>query len=151
MDLRIGSACALADLIVLNPRDWDYIRKLKNTLGSYILQNVEPNEIGGIDNIFGVRVATTTKMPRGSAMVMDSKIAVLAWIRLGMEILSSRFGDYAFQNNSLMYRAEERIAIGVQYPKAINIVTGLNPHGRQLETGRSSSANSTLFVAQRRQ
>jgi HK97 family phage major capsid protein len=130
MDLRQGPAYCEADLIVLNVMDWDYIQKLKNTLGSYILDATEPNSIGFVDNIFGTRVVATTKMPQGTALVMDTRIAVLAWTRLGMEILANQFDTYSWQNNAWSFRGEERIAIGVQYPSALNIVTGLNPsHG----------------------
>jgi HK97 family phage major capsid protein len=127
MDLRQGPAFAVADLIVLNVMDWDMIQKLKNTLGSYILSADTPNQIGNVDNIFGVRVVSTTKMPQGKAIVLDSRIACLAWTRMGMEILANPFDTYSWQSNAWSFRGEERIAIGVQYPKAISIVSGLNP------------------------
>jgi hypothetical protein len=52
---------------------------------------------------------------------------VLAWTRMGMEILFNQYGDWAYQHNAVQYRAEEPVAIGVQYPKAVAVVTGLNP------------------------
>ena len=63
--------------------------------------------LAAFENIFGVRVVTTTKCPQGTAIVMDSKIACFAWTRMGMEILSSQFGDYAFQHNAWQFRGEE--------------------------------------------
>jgi hypothetical protein len=130
MDLRQGPEYCVADLIVLSVQDWDFVQKLKNSLGSYILDASTPNTIGGIDNIMGTRVVSTTKMPQGTALVMDTRIACLAWTRLGMEILSNQFDSYSWEYNAWSFRGEERISVGIQYPKAINIVTGLNPgHG----------------------
>ncbi len=125
-DLRVGSAYAVADLIVLNPLDWSVIKRIKNSLGSFVLNSVEPNLIGGYDNVFGVPVATTTKCPSGTAVVIDTKIAVLAFTRMGMEIMYNQFGDYEFQHNAVQYRAEERVAIGCAYPAAVCVVTNLN-------------------------
>lgn len=42
------------------------------------------------------------------------------------EILSNQFGDYEFQHNAWAFRAEERFGLGVQYPKAVCVVTGLS-------------------------
>jgi hypothetical protein len=129
MDLRQGPEFCVADLIILNVQDWDYISKLKTTQNQYVLSAPTPNDIGYIDNLFGTRVISTTTMPQGKALVLDTRIAVLAWTRLGMEILSNQFDTYSWQQNAWSFRGEERIAIGVQYPKAMNIVTGLNPSG----------------------
>jgi HK97 family phage major capsid protein len=58
-DIRVGSAYADADLIILNPSDWVTIRRLKTTFNSYILDPNDPNTLGGVDNIFGIRVVTS--------------------------------------------------------------------------------------------
>jgi hypothetical protein len=87
-ELRVGPAYCVADLIILNPSDWDYIRKQKNSF-RFFLSATEPNLIARIDSIFGTRVVTTTTMPQGTGLVIDTRIAVLAWTCLGMEILST--------------------------------------------------------------
>lgn len=125
-DLRVGSAYAVADLVVLNPTDWSEIKRIKNSLGSFVLNSAEPNEIGGYENLFGVPVAQTTKCPSGTAVVLDTKIAVLGFVRQGIEIMFSPYGDWAFQNNAVQFRGEMRETIGVAYPAAINVVTNLN-------------------------
>ena len=125
-DLRSGPAYAIADLVVMHPEQWDDIRRIKNSLGSFVLNATEANEVGGIDNIFGVPVALTTKCPLGTAVVLDTKIAVLAFTRMGIEIVFNPFGDWAYSHNAVQFRGEERVTIGVAYPKAINIVTNLN-------------------------
>ncbi|HWS92501.1 MAG TPA: phage major capsid protein [Mycobacterium sp.] len=124
-DIRVGGAFADADLIILHPTDWLTIRTLKTTYGSYVLDVNDPNQLGGIDNLFGIRLATSTQCTLGKAVVMDSKIAATVWMRQGMEILSNQWGDWEFQNNAWTYRAEERFGLGVQYPLAICLVSGL--------------------------
>jgi HK97 family phage major capsid protein len=123
--IRVGGAYADADLIILHPTDWTAIRRLKTTLGSYILDPNDPNTLGGVDNIFGIRVITTTQCPAGQAVVLDSKIAVTVWFRLGMEILSNPFGS-GFETNEWVYRGEERFGLGVQYENALCLVDGLD-------------------------
>jgi HK97 family phage major capsid protein len=123
--IRVGSSFGQADLVAMHPTTWDKIRRTKNTLGDYILQQNDPNAIGGFANIFGVRVVSNTQVPVGTAITFDTKIACLAWTRLGMELMSNQFGDSEWNVNAWSFRAEERIAIGVQRPSAICVVTGL--------------------------
>lgn len=104
---------------------WDVVRRIENTLGSYLLNQNDPNALGGLDNIFGTRVVVNTHVPEGTAIVMDTTKAVLAWTRLGLELMSNQFGDSEWGTNAWSFRAEERIAIGVQRPTAICVVTGL--------------------------
>ena len=125
-DVRVGSSYADADLIILNPTDWLTIRRLKTTFNSYILDPNDPNTLGGVDNIFGIRVVTSTQCPAGKAVVMDSKIAATVWIRDAMEVMANPYGDWEFQNNAVTFRGEERLGIGVQYPAAICLVSGLD-------------------------
>jgi hypothetical protein len=96
--------------------------------------------VGEIDNVFGVPVAVTTKMPQSQAVVLDTKIAVLAFHRTGMEIVFNPYGDWAFQHNAVQYRGETRLTIGVAYPQAINLVSNLNyESGSVWSAGRSVS------------
>jgi len=44
---------------------------------------------------------------------------------MGLTLEINGYGDTEWQQNFVSFRAEERIAIGVQRPTAINIVTGL--------------------------
>jgi hypothetical protein len=61
----------------------------KTTFNSYVLEPNDPNTLGGIDNIFGIRVVTSTQVPLGSAAVEDSKIAVNIFRRWGLEIMAN--------------------------------------------------------------
>ena len=77
----------------------------------------EPNLLGDLANIFGVHVLTNTKVPQGTAIVLDTAI------------LANQYGDWAFEHNAWQFRAEERCTVGVIRPTAICTVTGINPGG----------------------
>ena len=83
----------------------------------------------GLDNLFGVHVLTNSHVPQGAAIVLDTNISCQAWTRLGMEILASQYGDYAFEHNAWEFRCEERVTVGVVRRTAICTVTGINPGG----------------------
>jgi len=121
-DIRVGGAYAQADLILAHPNDWLAMRKLKTTFNSYVLDPNDPNTLGGIDNLFGIRVVTSTQVPQGSVAVLDSKIAVNIFRRWGLEIMANPYADSAFEYNQIHYRAETRFALGVIYPEAICLV-----------------------------
>jgi HK97 family phage major capsid protein len=63
--LRTGSALAEADLLVLNPATWSAMRRIKHTMGRYIV-NVDPTQGAG-DQLWGVRVLVTTTQLLGPA------------------------------------------------------------------------------------
>jgi len=109
----VGRAYTDTDLIILNPSDWLTIRRLKTTFGSHVVDPNDPNPLGGVDNIFGIRVVTSTQCPAGKAAVLDSKIGATVWIREAMEVMANPYGDWEFQNNAVTYRAEERFGIGL--------------------------------------
>lgn len=84
--IRTGPAYANADLVILNPQDWLSLRQIKTTFDSYVLKQNDPGELGGIDHLFQLRVAQTTSMPQGSALVLDSSIAVNIFRRWGLTV-----------------------------------------------------------------
>jgi HK97 family phage major capsid protein len=124
-DIRIGAAFGRADLVAMHPTTWDATRRTKNAQGSYVLLPNQANDVGAIHDIFGMEVVTNTKIPVGKAIVLDSKIAIYAWTRLGLELISNQFADSVWGVNAWSFRCEERIAIGVIRPAAVCIVTGL--------------------------
>lgn len=124
-DIRVGQAYANANLVLMHPTTWTAIKTQKDLQDRYVLNLNQPNELGSVDNLFGVQVIVNTKVPQDVAVVLDTNIAVLAWTRLGLELTFNWQGDTEFRNNAYTYRLEERIAIGVQYPKAICVVDGL--------------------------
>jgi HK97 family phage major capsid protein len=87
----------------------------------------DPNAIGDLDNVFGVKVVATTKIAVGTALVIDTTQAVVAWTRMGLRTDVNYYGNTEFNSNQVTFRVEERIAIGVPRPTAIAKVTGLGP------------------------
>jgi HK97 family phage major capsid protein len=84
-----------------------------------------PNGIGSINDIFGVPLVTNTHIPVGTASTFDTTMALMAWTRWGLELMTNQFGDTEWSTNAWSFRCEERIAIGVIRPSAICVTTGL--------------------------
>lgn len=126
-DIRVGSAFGVADLIVLHPSTWAQLQLEKSSQGVYLLNPNDPNAIGDVDNVFGVKVVATTKIAVGTALIFDTTQAVVAWTRMGLRTDVNYFGNTEFNSNQVTFRVEERIAIGVPRPTAIAKVTGLGP------------------------
>jgi HK97 family phage major capsid protein len=124
-DIRVGSSFGRANLVAMNPVTWAAVSLAKATTGAYLLNPNDPNAIGDLDNIFGIHVLTNTAIPAGKAIVADTTKAVISWTRMGLTLDINQYGTNEFTQNYITFRAEERIAIGVQRPTAINIVTGL--------------------------
>ncbi len=151
VDLRVGSAYANPDLVLMNPTTLGAIRRIKNDQGNYILDLLAgPNaltadgspstvapansansyslipqghpELSGV--LWGAPIAASTQVPAGTAVVMSVRAGgALFWQRLGMQI---QFNPYSgFANNIYYWVAEERVALSVQRPSAVNILTGL--------------------------
>jgi hypothetical protein len=57
--------------------------------------------LGGVDNIFGIRVVVSTQVPQGHAAVLDSKIALNIFRRWGLEIMANPYADSAFEYNQI--------------------------------------------------
>lgn len=124
-DLRVGSSFAVPSIVVLHPSTWSYLRREKNTLGSYLLAP-DPST-GQVESIWGVPVVVTTKIAVGTGLIMDTAKAVQGWVRMGLTIELNRYGTEEWTKNLVSFRAEERIAVGVTRPTAIIKVTGLGP------------------------
>jgi FAD/FMN-containing dehydrogenase len=58
-------------------------------------------------------------------VVLDSTKAAQIWLRAGMEIITNCYGTAQFENNLWALRGEMRLGLGIPYPAAICIVTGL--------------------------
>jgi hypothetical protein len=75
-------------------------------------------------NLWGAQIATTTQIAAGTAVVMSVRAgAGIFWQRLGLLIF---FNPWSLMtSNEYFWVAEERIALSVPRPSAINLVTGL--------------------------
>ena len=151
VDLRVGSAFADPDLVLMHPATLGALRRAKDAEGRYILDLLagpmsltafgqpstggpakEPNAYSVLPqgtpafsgNLWGAGIATTTQVAAGTAVVMSVKAgAGIFWQRLGLLIF---FNPWSLMtSNEYFWVAEERIAFSCPRPSAINIVTGL--------------------------
>jgi HK97 family phage major capsid protein len=126
-DIRVGSSYANADLVILNPSDWLSIRRIKSSQGLYVLDQNDPGQLGGIDHLFQLRVASTTSIPQGTALILDSRIAVNIFRRWALEVQVNPYAGDEFKANQLVVRAETRFGVACIYPHAVCKLTGLFP------------------------
>ncbi|BBY08172.1 phage major capsid protein [Mycobacterium noviomagense] len=153
IDVRTGSAYAEPDLVIMHPATWGALRREKSSFGTYILDQetgplgltadgspasagpaAEPNPFSIIKqgtpavygSLWGVKVAATTQCPAGTAIVMSVKAGGgIFWTRLGILLQFNPWGDAEWTTNTFSWRVEERVALSVPRPSALNIVTGL--------------------------
>jgi Phage capsid family len=128
-DIRVGSAFAKADTILTHPTTWADLQLQKATTGAYLLNPSDPAALGDLTSVFGCKVVTNTYCPAGTAVVLDSNW-VYAWTRQSLTLDINSYGVDAdgtnmWTQNAVSYRAEERVALGVARPTAVNVVTGL--------------------------
>jgi hypothetical protein len=127
-DIRVGSSFAKADLILTHPTTWADLTLQKSTTGQYLLNPDDPAALGDLNSIFGCKVITNAYVPAGTAIVADSQWSY-AWTRHGLTIDINQYGSDGSTNywtqNAVSFRCEERVAIGVARPSAVNLVTGL--------------------------
>jgi hypothetical protein len=127
-DIRVGSSFAKADLILTHPTTWADLTLQMSTTGQYLLNPDDPAALGDLDNVFGCKVITNAYVPAGTAIVLDSNW-VYAWTRHSLTIDINQYGSDGSTNywtqNAVSFRCEERVAIGVARPTAVNLVTGL--------------------------
>ncbi|MEB3048995.1 phage major capsid protein [Mycolicibacter sp. MYC123] len=128
-DIRVGAAFGEANLIAMNPATWSSVSLSKSSTGQYLLSPDDPSAIGDLKSIFGMTVVQNTHIPAGTALVFDTRKAVLRWVRWGFSLEINSQGSDGTTNfwtqNAIGYRGEIREQIGVQYASAINILTGL--------------------------
>lgn len=149
-DLRVGAAFADPDLVLIHPATLGALRRAKDADGRYVLDLLagplnltaygqpstapanEPNPYsvipqgvnGHSGNLWGANIFTTTQVAAGKAVVMSVKAgAGIFWQRLGLTIFYNPWS--LMTSNEMFWLAEERVALSVPRPTAINLVTGL--------------------------
>jgi HK97 family phage major capsid protein len=111
------------DHVILNPNDFADIRLAKSeTSGEYLTGSVlSPDP----QSLWGFRVAITSHMPAGTAVVANLNMAARAYVRqtptLEVAPLGAGDGD-AFIHNQTLIRAEKRLAVVYPRPAALCIV-----------------------------
>lgn len=114
------------DLVLLHPYTWGAIRREKSTTGAFLLNIMSPNEIGSLEDLWGVPVKTSVHVPQGQGIILDSGLACRYLVRTSLEIAANPWGDTEWTQNLVSFRAELRSVIAVIRPGAINLLTGLS-------------------------
>ena len=121
-ELRVGSAKAVADLLILNPATWSACRRAKDELQRYLTQP-DPN-VGEANSAWGVPVLSTTQLTPGVGVLVDTTKAGRIWQREGLSVRTG-FAGTDFTDNVVRFVAEERLGCAVERPAAICVITGL--------------------------
>jgi HK97 family phage major capsid protein len=109
-----------ADVIVLNPEDWESIELTKDTDSAYIMAN--PVMLAG-PTLWGKRVVATNSIAQGSFLVGNFAMGAQLWDRMDAAVAISYEDGTNFQKNMATILAEERIALTVFRPGAFIVGT----------------------------
>jgi HK97 family phage major capsid protein len=120
--LRTGPALAEADLLVLHPETWSAMRRIKSTIGEFLIAPDPTRDVAS--SLWDVDVLVTTQNPPGDGLLLDTSKFGYIGVR---ESLSMRVG-YANDDlirNLLRFVGEERLTLCVTRPPAILAISGL--------------------------
>lgn len=112
---------AQANLIVVNPTDWQGVRLLRTADGIYIWGN--PSDAGP-ERMWGLTVAQAQALTAGTGVVADTSYLELA-VRSGIDVQVSNSHSTYFVEGKQAVRADIRVALVVYRPAAVATVTGL--------------------------
>lgn len=129
---RAITTCRLAflepDAIVLHPNDWQEVRLSKDADGNYLTAPVTDE---GPPKLLGKEVVTSPVIAEGTGVVGAFAAGATVWEREDARVsftetgLGDTAGTELFSRNLVRFRAEERIAFGVERPAAFCAVTGI--------------------------
>lgn len=105
-----------AEVIILNPGDWEEIELTKDTQGRYIIAN--PQSMVG-PQIWGLPVIATNSMPATQFLTANMTQAAQIWDRMQAAVELSREDGDNFKKNMVTLLAEERLALTVYRPTAL--------------------------------
>lgn len=124
---KVRTAFFEPDGIVLHPNDWQDIRLTKTADGDY---QTAPVTDEGVERLFGKPVITSPVIAEGTGLVGAFRVGSTVWDREEARVTFTEqglddSGNEMFVRNKVRFRAEERIAFGVERPAAFCSVTGL--------------------------
>lgn len=122
--LRVGAAYAEADSIILNPTTWTKLRGAVNSLGDFIL-DAQVTGDGGLPELWGLRVALSSQMPAGEALIFDSNQFAKIYVRSGPMMLMSNQGLQLMETNQTLTVIEEFIGLSIPRADAGLLLTGI--------------------------
>ena len=114
---KVNAANYRANAILLNPMDWAKLQGLKGSNNQYLY---------GVPSIsfenmtaWGVRVVTSASMAEGKYLVGDFSQAATIYDRMSTVIDIASQNENDFIKNLFTIRAERRLALVVEHPKAL--------------------------------
>jgi HK97 family phage major capsid protein len=120
--LRVGAALAVADLLVLNPTDWQKIRQVKDTMGRFLVAN-DPS-VDDVNSAWGVPVLETIWCPATKGLLIDTTKFGYVGVREPLAMRVGYSGTDLVQN-VLRFVGEERLTLCVTRPSAVLSITNL--------------------------
>jgi HK97 family phage major capsid protein len=111
-----------ADQLWLNPSDWYQLLAIKDTLGRSLIAPDPVNDFR--KQIYGVDVHTTTAMPAGTGLLMDSRLFGWAILRQGVQIWQG-YDSTDFSQGLQRWQVGWRGQIQVVRPGALAVINGL--------------------------
>jgi HK97 family phage major capsid protein len=121
-ELRIGPALATPDLLILNPSTWSAMRRVKNTLGQFLVAPDPTRDVAS--SLWDVDVLVTTQNPAGMGLLISTSEFGYVAVREGLSLRLGWSGE-DFTNNLLRSVAEERLTLAVTRPPAVCAITNL--------------------------
>ena len=124
---KVRTAFFEPDGIVLHPNDWQDIRLSKTADGDYLTAPVTDDDV---ERLFGKPVVQSPVIAEGTGLVGAFGVGSTLWDREEARITFTEqglndSGNEMFTRNQVRFRAEERVAFGVERPAAFCSVTGL--------------------------
>ena len=105
-----------AEVIILNPADWEAIELLKDTTNQYIIANPQ-SQLGPM--LWGLPVIATNTMASGQFLVANLSMAAQLWDRQAAAVEVSREDSDNFRKNMVTLLCEERLALTVYRATAL--------------------------------
>jgi HK97 family phage major capsid protein len=119
--LRVSTALAEADLLVLHPTCWAAVRRIKSTVGNYIAGDPLQE---AVSRIWGVPVLVTTAIANGAGLLLDTTKMGHALIREGI-IFKMGYSGTDFVQNISRIVCETRLTLAVERPTAVLSISNL--------------------------
>lgn len=127
--MEIQTATGLtADGIIINPADYQALRLAKDGNDQYMGGGFFSGQYGngGVvmqPPLWGLRTVVTTATPAKTVVVGAFRAAATVYRKGGVRVESTNSHDVDFTDNLITTRIEERIALAVRVPAAIDVVT----------------------------
>ena len=122
---QLAAADLVADVVILNPTDWDTILATKeSSTNAYIFASPQ---FQARPLLWGLRVVITNSMTAGTFLVLDSNRAAMIFDRSDATVEISREHSDYFVKNMAAVLCEERLALAVLHSGAI--IYGQFPFG----------------------